>query len=126
MKNKSYFENISAKISFVSKYFRVFRLLVIIAYLVYLETLVVSVIDTVGYVPSASEVEAKFSPIKAKNEIIASIERYFSDKENNLAKNLQKGAMNNPFAPHKAENLIPVESVNPSDGAVIPEANVIN
>lgn len=98
MSNKNYFENISARISFIAKYFRVFRLLAIIAYLIYLETLVVSVFSIVEYVPSVDEVKAKFSPIAPKNEVINSIERYFFDKENDLAENLRVQAASNPFS----------------------------
>ncbi|MDP3056934.1 MAG: hypothetical protein Q8N37_00205 [bacterium] len=105
MSNKSYFENISAKFSFLIKYLRVFRLLVIISYLFYLEMLVVNVFSAVEYVPSIDEVKERFLPVMAKSEVVNSIEKYFSDKENNLAKNLQKEARNNPFQSYKINDL---------------------
>lgn len=113
MSNKSYFENISAKVGFIAKYFRIFRLLVIISYLFYLEILVVNVFSAVEYVPSIDEVRGRFLPVMAKNEVVNSIERYFSDKENNLAKNLQKETRNNPFEPYKINDLN-----NPANGII--------
>lgn len=125
MSNKNYFKNISAKVSFMAKYFRVFRLLVIIVYLFYLEILVVNVFSAIEYIPSVDEVKRRFSPIVAKNEVINSIERYFSEKENNLVKNLQEEDRNNPFLPYKTENLNFIDSVSAPENN-IPESNAIN
>lgn len=120
MSGKNYFENISAKVSSIAKYSGVFRLLAIIAYLFYLEMLVVGVFSAVEYIPSIDEVKGRFSPIKAENEIINSTEGYFSDKENNLDKNLQKEVKSNPFAPYK------INTPNPIDSVSSPENDVIN
>jgi len=120
MSNKNYFENISEKVAFIVKYFRFFRLLIIIAYLIYLATLVVDVFSAVDYVPGVDEVKGRFSPIMAKNEVINAIETYFSDKENSLAKNLQNEAVNDPFSPYKIDNLSSVNNVS------VPGNNIIN
>lgn len=119
MSNKNYFKNISAKVGFIVKYFRVFRLLVIIAYLFYLEMLVVNVFSAIEYVPSTVEVKARFSPIMAKNEVINSIEKYFSDKESNLVINLQKEARNNPFTPYKTDDLNVIDSIGSLENNII-------
>lgn len=126
MNDKKYLKNIKTGLGFVVKYFRFFRLLIIIIYLFFLAILVVDVFTAVEYVPSVDEVKGRFSPITAKNDIIGSIEKYFLDRENNLTENLQKEAAKDPFAPQKIENLIPAESANPADSAVVPEVNVIN
>ncbi len=119
MSSINYFKNIGAKVGFIAKYFRVFRLLIIIAYLFYLEILVVNVFSAVEYVPSVVEVKARFSPIMAKNEVINSIEGYFSEKENNLIKNLQKEARNNSFAPYETDELNIIDNTSqPANEAI--------
>lgn len=120
MSNKNYFENIGTKLGFIVKYFRFFRLVLIIAYLFFLATLVIDVFSAVEYVPGNNELKARFLPITAKNEVIGSIERYFLGRENSLDKNLQKELNNNPFSPHKT--VEPSPEISP----IVPENNVIN
>lgn len=120
MNNKSYLKIIGSKLGFFQKYFKVFRLLVIIIYLSYLALLIINVFSSLEYVPTVDEVKAKFSPIKAKNEIISSIEDYFSAKQDNLEKNLLKTREHNPFLPYEKEGL---DNVNNIDN---PEINIVN
>lgn len=120
MSDKDYLKNIKTSLSFIIKYFRVFRLLIIVAYLFFLATLVIDVFAAVEYVPTADELKGRFLPIAAKNDVINSIEKYFLDRKNNLTENLQKEAAKDPFASQKIEKLNPVES------PIIPEINAIN
>lgn len=118
MSNKNYFKNFGVKFGFFAKYFRIFRLLIIVAYLFYLETLVVNVFSAVEYVPGVDEVKKRFSPIAAKTEVIDSIEKYFSDKGNGLDEKLQKEIKNNPFSPHKTDVLNPLSSPSVSENNI--------
>lgn len=116
MSNKNYFEIISARIVFVAKYARVFRLLLIIAYLVYLAFLIIDVFFALDYIPSLEDVRSRFTPIKARTETISSIENYFLDRESGLTENLQKEMIINPFMPYKTENsILPTVSPNPEN-----------
>lgn len=121
MSNQNYFENISLKLGRIVKYFRVLRLIVIIAYLIFLATLVIDVFSAVEYVPTSSEVKGRFLPITAKNDVIGSIERYFLSRENSLDKNLQKEITKNPFAPHELKQSI----LTPAESPVVSENFVV-
>ncbi len=121
MIDKKYLKNIIiAKIGFFAKYFRVFRLLIIIIYLIFLEMLMLNIISSVEYIPSDNEVQRRFTPITAKNEVINSIEKYFLEKKDNLIRNIQRETWSNPFMPYNADES------DSADSDIIPENNVIN
>jgi len=120
MSNNGYLKIVGAKFVFLTKYFRILRFLIIIVYLFYLAVLTIDVFFAAEYVPSLDEVKIKFSPIKAKNEIINSIESYFSDRQDNLEKNLLKSQEYNPFLPYGNE---PVNSANNLDNFEIKPIN---
>lgn len=113
MSDKNYLKIIGAKLGFLTRYFRVFVFLFIIAYLFYLAALTINVFSVLEYEPTPGEAKIKFSPIKAKNEVINSIESYFSAKRDNLEENLSKTQEHNPFLPYKKEN--PDKSKNVSE-----------
>lgn len=119
MSKKSYLKIISVKLEFLAKYFRVFRLIVIIAYLTYLAMLIINVFNALQYIPNPGEVKIKFSPVKAKNDIINSIEGYFSAKQGNLEKNLSKIQERNPFSPYVKDDLENTDNTNSFSPSII-------
>ncbi len=108
MNKKNYFKIISEKFSFAAKHYGLFRFLITVVYLFYLATLAINVISATEYIPDYSEAKSRFSPIAAKKEIIYSIERYFSAKQEIFTENSLKPAARNPFLPYEADksNLI--------------------